>query len=31
METYEQNDFASRRIPAGCTLKEYRKNYASAL
>ena len=30
METYEQNDFGSRRIPAGCTLKEYRKNYASA-
>lgn len=29
METYEQYDSGYSRIPAGCTLKDYRKNYAS--
>lgn len=30
METYEQYDAGYSRVPAGCTLKDYRKNYASA-
>lgn len=29
METYEQYDSGYSRVPAGCTLKDYRKNYAS--
>ncbi len=30
MENYDQFASGYSRIPAGCTLKEYRKNYASA-
>lgn len=30
MENYGQYENGYSRVPAGCTLKEYRKNYASA-
>lgn len=29
MDTFEQNPSGYSRVPAGCTLKDYRKNYAS--
>lgn len=30
MENYEMNSYGTSRVPQGCTIQEYRKNYASA-